>query len=48
MPEPVKEGMNDTMVLVEKLDNAGLDSPLPVKPSSSPTANRFAHFSVSK
>ena len=43
MPEPVKEGMNDTMVLVEKLDNAGLDSPLPAKISSSPTASRFAH-----
>merc|ERR1719209_2615150 len=41
MPEPVKEGMNDTMVLVEKLDNAGLDSPLPAKISSSPTASRL-------
>ena len=48
MPEPVKEGMNDTMVLVEKLDNAGLDSPLPNKISSSPTASRFAHFSFSR
>ena len=48
MPEPVKEGMNDTMVLVEKLDNAGLDSPLPAKISSSPTASRFAHFSFSR
>ena len=31
-----KEGMNDTMVLVARLDNAGLDSPVPAQNSNSP------------
>ena len=38
---PAKEGMNDTMVLVTRLDNAGLDSPAPANSSNSPTKNRF-------
>ena len=37
----VKEGMNDTMVLVARLDNAGLDSPAPALNSNSPVNSRF-------
>ena len=37
----VKEGMNDTMVLVARLDNAGLDSPAPALNSNSPIQSRF-------
>ena len=32
----VKEGMNDTLVLVARLDSAGLDSPAPAQISNSP------------
>ena len=37
-----KDGMNDTMVLVARLDNAGLDSPAPALNSNSPVQSRFA------
>ena len=37
-----KDGMNDTMVMVERLDNAGLDSPAPALNSSSPVKSRLA------
>ena len=37
-----KEGMNDTLVLVARLDSAGLDSPAPARKSNSP---RFAFVS---
>ena len=37
----IKEGMNDTMVLVARLDNAGLDSPAPALNSNSPVNSRF-------
>ena len=40
-PTNNKDGMNDTMVLVARLDNAGLDSPAPASNSHSPVKSRF-------
>ena len=40
-----KEGMNDTLVLVARLDSAGLDSPAPARKSNSPRFAFVAHFS---
>ena len=39
-----KDGMNDTMVLVARLDSAGLDSPAPAQISNSPRFAFVANF----
>ena len=46
LPSTAAEGMNDTMVLVARLDSAGLDSPAPAQISNSPTERRFAFATI--